>query len=93
LFTHDIDTRHYIAFKLGRRSETRKGKRVTPEFGEKKKKKIYPQIQGVTIGDHGGGVNLVGECSRRSVHGEVAGSHGGEVAGGATGHNRRRGSV
>jgi hypothetical protein len=34
LFTHDIDTRHYIALKLGRRSETRKGKRVTSEFGE-----------------------------------------------------------
>jgi hypothetical protein len=34
LFTHDTDTRHYIALKLGRGSETRKGKRVTPEFGE-----------------------------------------------------------
>jgi hypothetical protein len=26
------------------------------------------------VGDHGGGVNLVGGCSERPVHGEVAGS-------------------
>jgi hypothetical protein len=42
LFTHDIETRHYIALKLGRRSETGKGKRVTPEFGEQKEEKILP---------------------------------------------------
>jgi hypothetical protein len=36
--------------KLGRRSETGREKRVTPEFGERKEeKKSYPQIQGVTI--------------------------------------------
>jgi hypothetical protein len=34
LFTHGTDTRHYTALKLRRRSETGKGKRVTPEFGE-----------------------------------------------------------
>jgi hypothetical protein len=35
--------------KLGRRSETGREKRVTPEFGERKEeKKFYPQIQGVT---------------------------------------------
>jgi hypothetical protein len=34
---------------MGRRSETGREKRVTPEFGEyQKKKKLYPQIQGVT---------------------------------------------
>jgi hypothetical protein len=44
----------------------------------------------VGVGGHGGRVNLVGECSGRSILDEVAGSRGGEVAGGATGHNRRR---
>jgi hypothetical protein len=39
LFTHDMDTSHYTALKLGRRSETGREKRVTPEFGEYKKKK------------------------------------------------------
>jgi hypothetical protein len=34
LFTHDTDTSRYTALKLGRRSETRREKRVTPEFGE-----------------------------------------------------------
>jgi hypothetical protein len=34
---------------------------------------------------------LVGGCSGRPVHGEVAGACDGEVAGEATGHNRRRG--
>jgi hypothetical protein len=34
---------------LGRRSKTGREKRVTPEFGEQKEEKIYPQIQGVTI--------------------------------------------
>jgi hypothetical protein len=45
------------------------------------------------VGGHGGGVNLGEECSGRPVHGEVAGSRGGEVAGGATGCNRRRRSA
>jgi hypothetical protein len=45
------------------------------------------------VGGHGGRVNLVEECSGRPVDGEVAGSRGGEVAGGATGRNRRRRSV
>ena len=30
---------------------------------------------------HGGGVNLAGGGLRQRVHGEVAGAHGGEVAG------------
>jgi hypothetical protein len=29
-----MDTSRYIALKLGRRSETGREKRVTPEFGE-----------------------------------------------------------
>jgi hypothetical protein len=33
------------------------------------------------VGGHGGGVNLVGGHSGWSVHGEVVGSRGGEVAG------------
>jgi hypothetical protein len=41
------------------------------------------------VGDYGGGINLVGGCSGRLVHGEVAGAHGGEVAGEANGCNRR----
>jgi hypothetical protein len=36
---------------------------------------------------------LAGGRSGWPVHGEVAGARGGEVAGEATGHNRRRGSV
>jgi hypothetical protein len=35
-FIHDTDTCHYTGFKLGRRSETRREKRVTLEFGERK---------------------------------------------------------
>jgi hypothetical protein len=34
LFTHDTDTSRYTALKMGRRSETGREKRVTPEFGE-----------------------------------------------------------
>jgi hypothetical protein len=41
------------------------------------------------VGDHGGGVNLVGGCSGRPVHGEVVGARGGEVAGEANGCNKR----
>jgi hypothetical protein len=34
---------------MGRRSKTGREKRVTPEFGEiRRRKKFYPQIQGVT---------------------------------------------
>jgi hypothetical protein len=47
----------------------------------------------VGVGDHGGGVNLAGGVLGRSVRGEVAGAGGGEVAGEATGRNRRRRSV
>jgi hypothetical protein len=42
----------------------------------------------VGVGDNGGWVNLVGGCSGRPVHGEVAGARGGEIAGEATGRNR-----
>jgi hypothetical protein len=42
----------------------------------------------VGVGDHGGGVNLVGGCSGRPVHGEVAGALDGEIAGEAVGRNR-----
>jgi hypothetical protein len=34
LFTRNTDTSRYTALKLGRRSETRREKRVTPKFGE-----------------------------------------------------------
>jgi hypothetical protein len=34
LFTRETDTSHYTALKMGRRSETRGEKRVTPEFSE-----------------------------------------------------------
>jgi hypothetical protein len=42
----------------------------------------------VGIGGHGGGVNLAGGGLERSVHGEVAGARGGEVASEAYGCNR-----
>jgi hypothetical protein len=48
LFIHDTDTCHYTGLKLGRKSESGREKRVTPEFGERKEEKFYPQIQGVT---------------------------------------------
>jgi hypothetical protein len=49
LFTRDTGTRRYTALKMGRSSETGREKRVTPEFGEyRRRKKCYPQIQGVT---------------------------------------------
>jgi hypothetical protein len=38
-----------LVLNLGRRSETGREKRVTPEFGERKEEKIIPQIQGVTL--------------------------------------------
>jgi hypothetical protein len=34
LFTHDTKTSRYTALKLGRRGETGRETRVTPEFGE-----------------------------------------------------------
>jgi hypothetical protein len=34
LFTHDTDASHYMALKMGRKSETGREKRVTPELGE-----------------------------------------------------------
>jgi hypothetical protein len=37
----------------------------------------------------GGGVNLIDRQLGWSVHGEVAGSRGGEVAGGASGRDKR----
>jgi hypothetical protein len=45
-FIHDTDTCHYIGLKLGRRSETGREKRVTPEFGERKEEKILPPNSG-----------------------------------------------
>jgi hypothetical protein len=39
-------------------------------------------------GDHGGGVNLVGGCSGRPIHSEVAGARDGEIASEAVGRNR-----
>jgi hypothetical protein len=49
-FIHDTDTCHYTGLKLGRKSETGREKRVTPEFGERKdEKNSTPQIHGVTM--------------------------------------------
>jgi hypothetical protein len=45
-FIHDTDTYHYTGLKLGRRSETGREKRVTPEFGERKEEKILPPNSG-----------------------------------------------
>jgi hypothetical protein len=45
-FIHDTDTCHYTGLKLGRRSETGREKRVTPEFGERKEEKILPPNSG-----------------------------------------------
>jgi hypothetical protein len=42
LFTHDTDTKLYTAFKIGRRSETGREKRVTPEFGEYRRRNFIP---------------------------------------------------
>jgi hypothetical protein len=39
LFIHDTDTCHYTGLNLGRKSETGREKRVTPEFGERKEEK------------------------------------------------------
>jgi hypothetical protein len=42
LFTRDTDTSLYTALKIGRRSETGREKRVTPEFGEYQRRKNLP---------------------------------------------------
>jgi hypothetical protein len=47
----------------------------------------------VGVGDHGGGVNLVGGCLGWSIHGEVAGARGGEIADEVAGRNRSREGV
>jgi hypothetical protein len=47
----------------------------------------------VGVGDHGGGVNLTGGDLGCPVHGAVAGTRGGEVAGEAAERNRRWGWV
>jgi hypothetical protein len=46
LFIHNTDTCHYTGLKLGRKSETGREKRVTPEFGERKEEKILPPNSG-----------------------------------------------
>jgi hypothetical protein len=45
-FIHDTDTCHYTGLKLGRKSESGREKRVTPEFGERKEEKILPPNSG-----------------------------------------------
>jgi hypothetical protein len=45
-FIHDTHTCHYTGLKLGRKSETGREKRVTPEFGERKEEKILPPNSG-----------------------------------------------
>jgi hypothetical protein len=49
---------------------------------------VWPEV-----GGHGGRVNLAGGRLGRRVHGEVVGSRGDEVAGGATRRNRQRRSA
>jgi hypothetical protein len=46
LVTSDTNTGHYTALKIGRRSETGREKRVTPEFGEYQRRKLYPSNSG-----------------------------------------------
>jgi hypothetical protein len=38
-FIHDTNTYRYTGLKLGRKSESGREKRVTPEFGERKEEK------------------------------------------------------
>jgi hypothetical protein len=45
-FIHDTDTCHYTGLKLGRKSETGREKRITPEFGERKEEKILTPNSG-----------------------------------------------
>jgi hypothetical protein len=45
-FIHDTNTCHHTGLKLGRRIETGREKRVTPEFGERKEEKILPPNSG-----------------------------------------------
>jgi hypothetical protein len=45
-FINDTDTCHYTGLKLGRKSETGREKRVTPEFGERKEEKTLPPNSG-----------------------------------------------
>jgi hypothetical protein len=40
-FIHDTDTCHYTGLKLGRKSDSGREKRVTPEFGERKEEKKF----------------------------------------------------
>jgi hypothetical protein len=50
-FIHDTDTCHYTGLKLGRRSETGREKRVTPEFGERKEEEnFYPKFRALQSG-------------------------------------------
>jgi hypothetical protein len=50
LLTQDVELILAITFEKKQGLARRKGKkeRVTPEFGERKEEKFYPQIQGVT---------------------------------------------
>jgi hypothetical protein len=45
-FIHDTDTCRYTGLKLGRKSESGREKRVTPEFGERKEEKNLPPNSG-----------------------------------------------
>jgi hypothetical protein len=37
-----MDTSHYSSLKIGRKGETGREKRVTPDFGEYQRRKIIP---------------------------------------------------
>jgi hypothetical protein len=45
-FIHDTDTCRYTGLKLGRKSESGREKRVTPELGERKEEKNLPPNSG-----------------------------------------------
>jgi hypothetical protein len=47
-FTRNTDTSHYTALMVGGRGETGREKRITPEFGEYRRRKILPPNSGIT---------------------------------------------
>jgi hypothetical protein len=81
--------------KLGGR-DGRSGRERKPVAGARRQFSASDPVLGgwgggeARVGGHGGGVNLTDRHLGWPVHGEVAGSCGGEVTSGATGCDRRR---
>jgi hypothetical protein len=87
---------HVPARGRGRRGCGREGKPVARARRRFSTGDLVPSGWGggvarVGVGGHGGGVNLTGGHLRWSVHGAVAGSRGGVVAGEAVGRFGRSG--